>query len=222
MCGRFTLRTPASDLAQRFELDALPEIPPRYNIAPTQPVMTIRSTPEERSASLLRWGLIPSWARDTSMSSRMINARSETVHQKPAFRKAFAQRRCLIIADGFFEWQGQGRQKQPFSIALHSGEAFAFAGLWETWQAPDGSVLESCTILTTEPNERIKPIHDRMPVILDPDAYACWLDPAEHKPQRLLPLLQPYPADAMDVYPVHPYVNNTRHQDARCIAPMTL
>ena len=186
MCGRFTLRAPASALATLFDGTEEPVVVPRYNIAPTQPVLLLRMNADTRHRewAFAIWGLIPSWSKDPSIGARMINARAETVAEKPSFRAAFRRRRCLIPADGFYEWQKQGSRKQPYLIGLTDDQPFALAGLWETWQGPDGSLLESCTILTTDPNELMAPLHNRMPVMLAPDDYEQWLGTGARRPQR--------------------------------------
>lgn len=221
MCGRFTLRTPAADLVRIFELLRSDELQPRYNIAPTQPVAIIRETPKGRELSLVHWGLIPSWSKDPSIGSRMINARAESVASKPSFRSAFRRRRCLIPADGFYEWRKvSAKAKQPYLIGRADWRPFAFAGLWEHWTGPDGGEIESCTIITTEANELLQPLHDRMPVILEPEEYADWLDPAINDAERLQPLLDPYPPDLMALYPVSTTVNNPRNEHPACIKPL--
>ena len=209
MCGRFALITPGAILAEQFQLAETPELTPRYNIAPTQPVVAVRLTPQSgaRELTLFCWGLIHSWAKDKKMSGRMINARAETAAEKPAFRAAFKRRRCLIPADGFYEWQKQNGQKQPMYIHARDGLPLALAGLWETWHAADGSVIDSCTILTTTPNELIAPIHNRMPVIVAPEDYTTWLDPTPD-PELGRHLLRPYPTAQMTAYPVNTYVNS--------------
>jgi putative SOS response-associated peptidase YedK len=211
MCGRFTLRTPAVDIAKYFNLSAQAEWQTalRYNISPSQDVPVIRSTDGHRDLTMMRWGLIPSWAKDPKIGYSMINARSETAAEKPSFRAAMKKRRCLIPADGFYEWQKQGKTKQPFYIRLREQELFAFAGLWERWQD-----VESCTILTTSANELLAPLHDRMPVILSPNDYDTWLDPATSDVSYLL---DQYPAEEMIRYPVNPVVNNARHEGADCV-----
>lgn len=220
MCGRFTLAVPAEDLALRFNLDEVPVLEARYNIAPTQPVLMLRQHEGRRVAELARWGLIPSWSKDGSGAARMINARAETVAEKPAFRAAFRQRRCLIPADGFYEWQARPGGKQAYYARLATGEPFAMAGLWERWQAPDGAWIQSCTIITTTANELLQPLHDRMPVILAPDHYALWLDPVLRDPGPLQALLGPYPAERMRVYPVGPAVNSVRNDGPGLIEPL--
>ncbi|MBF2002054.1 MAG: SOS response-associated peptidase [Synechococcales cyanobacterium M58_A2018_015] len=222
MCGRFTLTQSADAIADAFDLLELPIVAPRYNIAPTQPVPVVRAEAgsAQRQFTYLYWGLIPSWAKDPSMGARMINARAETVTEKPAFRAAFKRRRCLIVADGFYEWQATGRQKQPYYFCLPDRQPFALAGLWEHWQSSLGDEIESCTILTTAANDRLRPIHDRMPVILNRSQYNLWLDPQVQSADRLLPLLQPYPAEAMQHYPVSRAVNNPQNDSPDCIQPL--
>ncbi|MCH7813503.1 MAG: SOS response-associated peptidase, partial [Planctomycetes bacterium] len=173
-----------------------------------------------RRLELLRWGLIPSWAKDPAIGARMINARSETAAEKPSFRAAFRRRRCLLPADGFYEWQRSGRVKQPYYIRLKHGPPFALAGLWEQWHSPDGSLVETCTILTTEPNELVKPLHNRMPVLLTPDVFDLWLDPAMTDPARIQPLLRPCPPEQMIAQPVTTHVNSPRNDDPACIQPL--
>ncbi len=223
MCGRFTLRAPASAIAEHFGLPGeVPPMAPRYNIAPSQPVPAVRlhstATPQ-RGLVRLRWGLIPHWAKDPAIGNRMINARAETVARKPAYKAAFRRRRCLVPADGFYEWRKNGRRRQPYFIRLPDDGLFAIAGLWESWEGPDHSVVESCTLLTTEPNELVRPIHNRMPVILPPEHYDCWLDPAEQNLARLAPLLRPYPADLLRADRVSTLVNSPRNDSPECIAP---
>jgi putative SOS response-associated peptidase YedK len=222
MCGRFTLIATPEQLQQAIPGLSLPEagIAPRYNIAPSQPVAVVPNDGQMK-LDFYVWGLIPSWAKDPSIGSRMINARSETLAEKPAFRAAFRRRRCLIPASGFYEWQqAPGRKaKIPYYIRLKSGQPFAFAGLWEIWNAPDGSTVLSCAILTTAPNELMSPLHNRMPVILPASAYAQWLEPGEQSPSRLQPLLRPYPAEELLAYPVSTLVNRPENDVAECIQP---
>jgi putative SOS response-associated peptidase YedK len=219
MCGRFTLATPGQTIAEAFELSAAPELRPRYNIAPTQPVAAIRAAGAAgRELVMLRWGLIPSWAKDAAIGDRMINARGETVAEKPSFRAPLRSRRCLVLADGFFEWKREGERKQPYHIRMRDRRPFAFAGLWDRWAPPGGEPVESCTIVTTEPNELMAAIHDRMPVILPAAAHALWLDPAVRESERLQELLQPFDPDAMEAFSVSPRVNSPRNDDRDCIA----
>jgi putative SOS response-associated peptidase YedK len=222
MCGRFTLATPEQDLVVQFNLPEIPDLRPRYNIAPTQPVAAVRvpADGDHRELVMLHWGLIPFWAKDSGLGARLINARSETVAEKPAFRTAFRRRRCLVPADGFYEWQKENGTKRPFFVHLQDGRAFAFAGLWERWQDKDGSVIESCTLLTTKPNEVIQPLHNRMPVIIGPRDYALWLDPETQDVDPLRPLLRPYPPAEMQAYPVSRYVNSPRNEGPDCILPL--
>ena len=220
MCGRFTLRTPTPVLAARFRLETMPELFPRYNIAPTQISPIIRDT--HREVAQLRWGLIPSWAKDAKIGGRMINARGETVAEKPAFRKAFRRRRCLVMADGYFEWRKVGREKRPLYIRMHDEQPFAMAGLWDRWfgtkEEKRDPPWESFTIITTDANELTADVHDRMPVILAADDWELWLDTELEDPQALQPLLRPYASDAMKVDPVSSHVNSVRNDDARCVA----
>ena len=211
MCGRFTLTVDPSQLAAAFDLAAPPppELVPRYNIAPTQPVAVIANT-EPRRIELFRWGLIPVWAKDAKIGNSLINARAETVAEKPAFRAAFKQRRCLVLADGFYEWRREAAGKTPMYIQLKDGRPFALAGLWETWQTPAGETWQTCTVITTTPNRLMTPIHDRMPVILPPAAYAAWLTPGSLPAVEALALLQPYDPEAMTARPVSTRVNNPR------------
>ncbi|MGW8317986.1 MAG: SOS response-associated peptidase [Candidatus Promineifilaceae bacterium] len=223
MCGRFTLVAPGEAVAQLFELPQVPSLAPRYNIAPTQPVAAVRVSSQtgERELTYFHWGLIPRWAKDPSIGSRMINARAETAAEKPSFRAAFKYRRCLVPADGFYEWQKVDGQKQPIRAQMGDGRVFAIAGLWEHWQSPDGSEIESCTLLTTDANELLRPVHNRMPVILAPEDFALWLDPGAQHPGEVQPLLRPYPSEAMRYYPVSTHVNSPYNEDPRCIEPLT-
>jgi putative SOS response-associated peptidase YedK len=226
MCGRFSLTTAAVAMRRLFGFAGpLPNLPARYNIAPTQQVPIVRlDRSSARELKGVRWGLIPFWAKDAAIGNRLINARAEGLAEKPSFRAAFRARRCLVPADGFYEWQASPRGKRPYRIGLQGAAPevlplFAFAGLWEHWEkAPDGVALESCTIVTTEANELLRPIHERMPVILAAEDYASWLDPATPA-KAALALLRPYPAAAMLAYPVSTRVNNVRFDDALCIAP---
>jgi putative SOS response-associated peptidase YedK len=226
MCGRFTLRAPASLIAEQFGLFEMPAFVARFNIAPTQPVPVIRqrgierqpdSAAAGRELSWLRWGLIPAWSKDPAISGRLINARAESVAERPAFHAAIRSRRCLVVADGFYEWEHAGRAKRPFFFSLRDDRAFAFAGIWETWKRPDQPAIETCAILTTAANELVRPIHDRMPVILSPADYATWLDPAIEGSQQLTLLLAPYPADAMQAHPVGDFVNSPAHDSPQCV-----
>ncbi|MSO70694.1 MAG: SOS response-associated peptidase [Alphaproteobacteria bacterium] len=219
MCGRYTLTTTIAQLAAAFDLANLPNLPARANIAPTQEVAAVRLEEGVRRLALLRWGLIPSFAKDTRLAASMINARAETVAEKPSFRTAFRRRRCLILADGFYEWRVEGKNKQPYRITLASGAPLAFAGLWEMWTPSNGETVVSCTIVTCAANEVLVSLHDRMPVILPPEAVGAWLDP-KSQPEDLQGLLRPYPAKEMTYYPVSTRVNSVRNDDAGCIAPL--
>jgi len=221
MCGRFTLTITPEQLQEAIPGLITPTgMAPRYNIAPSQPVAVVPNDGLNKLDFYI-WGLIPSWAKDPSIGSRMINARGETLVEKPSFRSAFRRRRCLIPADGFYEWkQNPGsKSKTPMYIKLKSGEPFALAGLWENWNAPDGSNILSCTIITTTPNALLEPIHNRMPVILPREAYARWLEPNEVNPAQLQELIQPYPAEAMTAYAVSSLVNRPENDLAACIQP---
>jgi len=224
MCGRFTLRAPASVVAEQFALFEVADFEPRFNIAPSQPVAVVRAAATgsalEREFAWLRWGLIPSWASDPAVGHRMINARAETAPEKPAFRAAFRRRRCLVVADGFYEWQRAAAAKQPYFLRMRDDRPFAFAGLWESWEGPDHGAVESCTILTTEANPVVRPIHDRMPVILAPADYGRWLDPAVQRPEELRGLLRPHAPEAMMAYAVDRHVNHPAHEGPRCIEPV--
>jgi putative SOS response-associated peptidase YedK len=219
MCGRFTLARSPEDVARAFGLDEVPHFPHRYNIAPSQPVGVVvrgqhSTKPEFR---LMGWGLIPSWAKDPAIGAKLINARSETVTEKPSFRAAFKYRRCLIPADGFYEWQKTQRgAKQPFYFSMAGNAVLAFAGLWESWND-----IETCTILTTEANGLLQPIHDRMPVILNPEDYGRWLDPNIQGGQPLSDLLRPFPDASMQAIPVSTRVNSAKNDDALCIAMLS-
>ena len=223
MCGRFTLKTRVAALIEQFGGEPPPELVLRYNIAPTQAVAIVRIAPDTgvKQWQMARWGLIPSWAKDASIGNRMINARAESVADKPSFRTAFRRRRCLIPADGYFEWQKTGSAKQPYYIRLDDERPFAMAGLWERWLNPaTNEPLQSCTIITTQANPLTQPIHDRMPVILPPTAYSLWLDPAMRDVERIQALLTPYPADPMVAYPVSTRANNPADDASACMAPL--
>ena len=221
MCGRFTLRASAGTVAEQFAVFELPPFTPRFNIAPTQPVPVVRIDPQptepRRQLVWLRWGLIPSWAKDPAIGNRMINARAETVAGKPSYRAALRRRRCLVVADGFYEWRKAAGQKQPYFIHMADHKPFAFAGLWEAWEGADHSHIESCTILTTEPNDLLRPIHDRMPVILAAEQYDRWLDPATREAEVVLPLLKPFPSEPMAAYAVGTLVNNPGNDEPACV-----
>jgi len=212
--------TPGRSLAEKFGLTEEPFLEPRYNVAPTQLVAIVRLRPNDPQRTLVfaKWGLIPSWAKDRSVGPKLINARAETVAEKPAFRAAFKYRRCLIPADGFYEWKRQPKKgKQPYLITAADGEPFAFAGLWEHWKSPDDEVIESCAILTTDSNELVRALHDRMPVIVQEKDYDLWLDPDVKDPKLLKPLLQSYPSDRMRSRPVSTRVNKADYDAPDCV-----
>jgi len=221
MCGRFALFALGQEVAEQFGVLIDHDLEPRYNIAPTQPVAAVRlaANSGEREFTYVHWGLIPSWAKDPKIGSRMINARSETAAEKPSFRAAFKRRRCLIPASGFYEWQKLSDRKQPTFIHGADGRLLGLAGLWEVWHSSDGSVVESCTILTTQPNELMAPIHNRMPVIIAPEDYSMWLDP-DPQPQDALHLMRPYGSAEMNAYAVSTAVNSPRNDFAACIEPI--
>jgi putative SOS response-associated peptidase YedK len=220
MCGRFSQFHSTEQIVQRFMVHAATfDFGPRYNIAPSQTLPAIVAQDDQVILKSFQWGLVPSWAKDRNIGARMINARSETVAEKPAYRAAFKSRRCLIPADGFYEWKkSPGRNKTPMYIHLDDNGLFAFAGLWESWTDPvDGSTLETCTICTTTPNRVMAPIHDRMPALLNRDAESRWLDPSNQDVSQLESLLQPYPTDQLRAHAVSPFVNSPRNDSPRCI-----
>ncbi len=223
MCGRFTLAKPAQSIAELFLTLEFEDIEPRYNIAPTQPVLTVLNDPESRRRAprLMHWGLIPFWAKDVKIAYKLINARSETAAEKPSFRAAFKYRRCLIPCDGFYEWKKlDERRKQPYYIQAHGGGLFAIAGLWEHWSGPGGEEIDSCTLLTTDANQTMAPVHDRMPVILNRDDFAMWLDPDVHEKGPLQALCKPAPDDLLTMRPVSAYVSRAGNEGPRCIEPL--
>lgn len=224
MCGRFTQLRPWSELVElyRITFNAQPlNIPARYNVAPSQDVPVVRQEKDGggRELRMMRWGLVPFWAKDIKIGYRTINARAETVHTLPAFRAAFRQRRCLVAADGFYEWRAQpAGAKQPYYITLPERRPFAFAGLWESWRDPDGRLIESCTIIVTAANEVMRPIHDRMPVILEPDAFGLWLDTARPL-EETRAMFAPFGGD-LTMWPVSRTVNSPRNDVPDCILPV--
>lgn len=221
MCARFSLVAPPEVVAEIFDLEDVLDFPPRYNVAPTQAVPVVRADPERgRRLDLLRWGLVPWWARDLKIGARMINARSETAAEKPAFRDAVRMRRCIVPVDGFYEWQKLASGKQPMRIRRRDRRPFAFAGLWERWRKGDAEPVESFTVLTTEPNDLLRPIHDRMPVILAPEDFDRWLDPALRSPDAVSGLLAPCEDDELEAYPVSTLVNSWRNDVPACIEPV--
>ena len=225
MCGRYRLSRRKQIIEEHFDCDPWDEDwSPRYNIAPTQPVLVIRQHPREpvRQLSLMRWGLIPSWAKSSSGAAGMINARAETAAVKPAFRDPLRLRRCMIPADAFYEWKKTGASKQPYCFEIREGELFAFAGLWDGWKDSSGQWVKTCSILTTTPNAVASPIHDRMPVILDPDNYDLWLDPGMQNVAAISELLKPFDPSLMRCYPVSTRINHVANDDEGCSAPVDL
>ena len=220
MCGRFSQRTPAKKIADKFKVEEVPPLVERYNVAPTQAVLGIRAVDEVREATFFKWGLVPHWAKDPAIGNKLINARAETVTEKPSFREAFLRRRCLVPADGFFEWSRQGDRKRPYYFRMkNDGEPFAIAGLWERWEGGDGGPLETCTLLTTEANDLLTPYHDRMPVILEPEDYALWLGDDARQLELVPDLLRPYPASKMIGYPVSTAINSPYNEGVELIEP---
>ena len=225
MCGRYTQKESLEKLLKRLGLGKVLSLTPRYNIAPSQLVACVWQAVENghREAVMLKWGLVPSWAKDPNIGYKMINARAETVAEKPSFRKAFKRQRCLVLADGFYEWKREGKAKQPYYIHFKDSQPFAFAGLWEHWQdktKEDSTPIESCTIITTGANELMEPIHHRMPVILQEKSIEVWLDAEITEPNILNPLLRPYESDEMEAYPVSTVVNNPRNDGPECVQPV--
>jgi putative SOS response-associated peptidase YedK len=225
VCGRYKLSRRKQVVEEYFDaVSSEEDWSPRYNIAPTQPVPVIRQNPKEpiRELSLMQWGLVPSWAKDLSAAARMINARAETTSIKPAFRDAMMSRRCLIPADGFYEWMRTGKTKQPFCFEVNKGELFGFAGLWERWKNPSGEWVRTCSIVTTTANAVDIAVHDRMPVILDPDSYDLSLDPGMTNVDAASDLLKPFDARLMRCYPVSSRINSVANDDEECSAPVEL
>ena len=221
MCGRFTLTVDPAELQDELgNFIYPPKFAPRFNIAPTQPVLAIPNDGQNK-ADFFLWGLIPSWSKDPSIGNRLINARGETLAEKPSFRGSYKYKRCLILADGFFEWKAQpgAKTKTPYFIHMKNREPFAFAGLWDEWHGPDGSQVKSCTIITISPNDLMTPLHNRMPVILPQEAYSKWLDKAPQMPENLQSLIRPYPSNEMAAYPVSLVVNNPKNDRAECVVP---
>jgi putative SOS response-associated peptidase YedK len=219
MCGRFTVRKPKEVIAKQFGVEIDDELSPRFNIAPTQRVAAVRASQggEGREFVSLKWGLIPSWAKDASIGAKLINARSETVTEKPSFREAFKRRRAIIPADGIYEWQRTGGAKRPYFFQMRDGSLFGFAGLWDRWRNEEGEVVETCSILTTEANDVFRPVHERMPVVLHPESYDEWLGDDPRGVASLKELLRPYPSSEMIAYPVSSRVNSPQNQGEELI-----
>jgi len=222
MCGRFVIDIAPGLLGSLYGLTSVPRLEPRYNVAPGQTVAAVRAAASgERELVPLKWGLVPHWAKDVAIGHKLINARSETAAEKPSFREALKRRRCILPASGFYEWQAQGRQKQPFYIHRADGAPLSLAGLWECWHTPEGAPLESCSILTTAANRSIAPLHERMPVLLGPDDFGLWLDRDTHDPGLLTSLLRPAPDDWLSCYPVSTAVNRVGNDSPANLQPVT-
>jgi putative SOS response-associated peptidase YedK len=220
MCGRFALKAPPTELMTRFSLDECADFGPRYNIPPGADIPVIRQSPEgKRVLHLLRWGLVPHWAKDPSIGAKLNNARGESVAEKPSFRDAFKRRRCLIPMSGFFEWKAEGKIKQPYYISLKSGEPAAIGGLWESWRAPDGNILRTVCVVTTSPNTVMEPIHDRMPVIVAPENWQSWLS---GMPEDVAGMVAPYRDGELQAWPVSRRVSKTQDDDAGLIEPIAV
>ena len=211
MCGRFTFDIPPELLAAIFGLREIPELTPSYNVAPTQHAAVVRQVSDHNCLVLMQWGLVPPWAKDPAIGSQMINARSETVADKPSFRHAIKYRRCIVPASGFFDWKHEGKAKTPYYFRMKGGHPLGLAGIWEEWKSPDGSLLDTFSLLTTTANRLVAPIHERMPVILAPDDYPTWLNKHITDPDQLKPLYPPFPADLLEAYPVSDRVNSPRN-----------
>ncbi len=221
MCGRYTLHHTPQQVEMRFDVQQVLAVPQeRYNIAPSQPIPVVLEPSGSRMLDAFRWGLIPSWAKDAAIGNKLINARAETLAEKPSFRNALSRRRCLIPGDGFYEWKKEADKRQPMHIRRQDGELFAFAGLWEEWRQADGTPLRTCTIITVAPNALMADIHDRMPAMLRPDAEAQWLDMSQRNVPDLLGLLQPYEAAWMTAFPVSRRVNTPTSDDPACLEPV--
>jgi putative SOS response-associated peptidase YedK len=219
MCGRFSLSTGLTTLKEKFQFIFTDETKPRYNIAPSQSILTVVQNNNDRVGKQMRWGLVPFWAKDIKIGYKMINARAETINEKPAYKHPFQKQRCLILADGFYEWKKQEKEKQPYRFQLKNGEPFAFAGLWDRWDKGE-ETLYSCTIITTKPNNLTKEVHDRMPVILSEDAYDLWLNPNMTDIDYLKSLLVPYPEEEMAAYPVSTLVNSPKNDVPLVMEPI--
>jgi putative SOS response-associated peptidase YedK len=229
MCGRYTVTSSGETIADLFDLTEIPQLPARYNLAPTQtaPVVRVVAPGGPRSLAPLRWGLIPYWAKEAGIGNKMINARAESAAEKPAYRFSFRKKRCLVVADGFYEWKREGKGKQPYLIRRQDRRPFAFAGLWSSWRDPQAlqnggkaEPVETFTILTTSANDLIRPLHDRMPVIIDPDRFALWLDPAVEDAARLAPLLAPISPEGWETVPVSRSVNSPANDEPGCVEPL--
>ncbi len=214
MCGRYALTSSPEVIAERFNLLWSAELQPHYNIAPSQMIPVVRASVKGRELVFLKWGLIPSWAKDPAIGTRLINARAESLPDRPAFRDAYRQRRCLIPADAFYQWKPYGKRKQPYCVYMADRKPFGLGGLWEQWQDPSGKTVETCTIITTDANELLAELHDRMPLIVHPSDYDAWLDAGNPRAEELL---KPFPAREMRYYPVSAHVNKADNDDAECM-----
>jgi putative SOS response-associated peptidase YedK len=219
MCGRYTVTAAPEAIRALFRYEEQPKFPPRFNIAPMQPIAVVRLVDGKRQFALMRWGLLPSWVKDPKTFTLLINARGESVSEKPAFRNAMKRRRCLIPADGFYEWKALPGHKQPFYIRAKSGEPFAFAGLWETWNGPNGEELDTAAIVTTKANRTLSSIHDRMPVVVPPEAFDLWLDCAEVDATTAAALIQPAQEDLFEAYEISTAVNRTANDNPELLEP---
>ena len=220
MCGRYTITSSPEAFRALFRYFEQPNFPPRYNVAPTQPIPIVRLQDGARHFALMRWGLLPSWVKDPKNFALLINARGESVTEKPAFRNAMKRRRCLVPADGFYEWKPVSGRKQPYYIRAKSGAPLAFAGLWETWEGPNGEEVDTAAIVTTSANRTLSSIHDRMPVIVPPDAFDLWLDGANVDAVTASALIQPAPEDLLEAFPVSTAVNRTANDNAKLLEPV--
>jgi putative SOS response-associated peptidase YedK len=220
MCGRYTIIASPEALRALFGYEEQPNFPPRYNVAPTQPIAIVRLLDGKRHFALVRWGLLPSWVKDPKTFTLLINARGESAAEKPAFRAAMKRRRCLIPADGFYEWQAAGERKRPFYVHAKSGAPLAFAGLWETWTGPNGEELETAAIVTTQANRTLKPIHDRMPAIVPPEGFDLWLDGAAVDATTAAALIAPAPDSLLEAYEISTAVNRTANDDPKLLEPV--
>ncbi len=220
MCGRYTITSAPEAIRALFRYQEQPNFPPRYNVAPTQPIPIVRLADGKRQFALVRWGLLPSWVKDPKTFTLLINARGESVIDKPALRAAMKRRRCLIPADGFYEWKAMGARKQPYFVRLKSGAPMAFAGLWECWTGPNGEELETAAIVTTGANRTLAPIHERMPVIVPPEAFDLWLNCAEVDAQTAAALITPAPDNLLEAYPVSTNVNRVANDNAQLVEPL--
>jgi putative SOS response-associated peptidase YedK len=220
MCGRYTLTSAPEALRALLRYEEQPNFPPRYNVAPTQPIAIVRLVDGKHHFALVRWGLLPSWVKDPKTFTLLINARGESAAEKPAFRAAMKRRRCLIPADGFYEWQAAGDRKRPFYVRAKSGVPLAFAGLWETWTGPNGEELETATIVTTQANRTLAAVHDRMPVIVAPDAFDLWLDTTNVDATTAAALIQPAPEGLLQAYEISTAVNRTANDNPKLLEPV--